>query len=234
MLGPADRSWPTGEPDKPSSPGMLARHYAPATRLRLDAREVRDGEALLAFGARRARSMRAHDQPQRLGRSRRGRRQSVRRPARARCRSGATAIAVMPIPEAGPGRGHQRPPEARREAGHEQHTPNRRRSHARSRSIACAPSSGPSTRSPIPTSSCPTCASGATCTRAAPSSCCGPARPRRCRKILALAHEHGIPVVPQAGNTGLVGGQMPMHGEIAALGRPPEARARASMPRATP
>ena len=35
----------------PSSPGMLARHYAPATRLRLDARDVRDGEALLAFGS---------------------------------------------------------------------------------------------------------------------------------------------------------------------------------------
>jgi FAD/FMN-containing dehydrogenase len=33
-------------------------------------------------------------------------------------------------------------------------------------------------------------------------------------KILAIAHEHRIPVVPQAGNTGLVGGQMPMHGEI--------------------
>ena len=33
-------------------------------------------------------------------------------------------------------------------------------------------------------------------------------------KILALAHQHGIPVVPQAGNTGLVGGQTPMHGEI--------------------
>ena len=33
-------------------------------------------------------------------------------------------------------------------------------------------------------------------------------------RILALANEHGIPVVPQAGNTGLVGGQMPMNGEI--------------------
>jgi FAD/FMN-containing dehydrogenase len=32
--------------------------------------------------------------------------------------------------------------------------------------------------------------------------------------IMALAHVHGIPVVPQAGNTGLVGGQTPMHGEI--------------------
>jgi FAD/FMN-containing dehydrogenase len=33
-------------------------------------------------------------------------------------------------------------------------------------------------------------------------------------KILALAHERAIPVVPQAGNTGLVGGQIPMNGEI--------------------
>jgi len=32
--------------------------------------------------------------------------------------------------------------------------------------------------------------------------------------ILALANEYGIPVVPQAGNTGLVGGQIPMRGEI--------------------
>lgn len=33
-------------------------------------------------------------------------------------------------------------------------------------------------------------------------------------QILALANEHGIPVVPQAGNTGLVGGQIAMNGEI--------------------
>jgi FAD/FMN-containing dehydrogenase len=33
-------------------------------------------------------------------------------------------------------------------------------------------------------------------------------------QILALANAHGIPVVPQAGNTGLVGGQIPMRGEI--------------------
>src|SRR5215207_9544294 len=32
--------------------------------------------------------------------------------------------------------------------------------------------------------------------------------------IMALAHAHGIAVVPQAGNTGLVGGQTPMHGEM--------------------
>ncbi len=33
-------------------------------------------------------------------------------------------------------------------------------------------------------------------------------------KILALANEHGLAVVPQAGNTGLVGGQMPTNGEV--------------------
>src|SRR5262249_61191360 len=33
-------------------------------------------------------------------------------------------------------------------------------------------------------------------------------------KILTLAHAEAVAVVPQAGNTGLVGGQMPMRGEI--------------------
>ncbi len=39
------------EEARPASPGMLQRHYAPATPLRLEARQVRAGEALLAFGA---------------------------------------------------------------------------------------------------------------------------------------------------------------------------------------
>src|SRR5215467_7505748 len=33
-------------------------------------------------------------------------------------------------------------------------------------------------------------------------------------KIVALANETGTPIVPQGGNTGLVGGQLPHHGEI--------------------
>ena len=36
--------------DAPQAPGMLASHYAPATRLRLDAQNVEPHEALLAFG----------------------------------------------------------------------------------------------------------------------------------------------------------------------------------------
>ncbi|MEX2647426.1 MAG: L-threonylcarbamoyladenylate synthase [Alphaproteobacteria bacterium] len=38
------------EDESPRSPGLLARHYAPRTPLRLDAREARSGEAMLAFG----------------------------------------------------------------------------------------------------------------------------------------------------------------------------------------
>eukprot|EP01132_Coremiostelium_polycephalum_P010506 gene10506-12891_t len=36
------------------APGMMASHYAPAAGVRLNAHEVRDGEALLAFGPHRA------------------------------------------------------------------------------------------------------------------------------------------------------------------------------------
>jgi L-threonylcarbamoyladenylate synthase len=38
------------EDNRPSAPGMLASHYAPAARLRLEATAVNPGEALLAFG----------------------------------------------------------------------------------------------------------------------------------------------------------------------------------------
>ncbi len=44
----------TGSDDsQPLAPGMLASHYAPRAPVRLDAREVAPGEALLAFGAAR-------------------------------------------------------------------------------------------------------------------------------------------------------------------------------------
>lgn len=39
-----------GEDTAPRAPGMLPSHYAPRTRLRLEATEVKPGEALLAFG----------------------------------------------------------------------------------------------------------------------------------------------------------------------------------------
>ena len=50
VLGrPLARPAAAGE-NAPQAPGMLASHYAPAARLRLDATSVRPGEALLAFG----------------------------------------------------------------------------------------------------------------------------------------------------------------------------------------
>jgi L-threonylcarbamoyladenylate synthase len=39
-----------GSDTAPTAPGMLASHYAPAARLRLNATDVRPGEALMAFG----------------------------------------------------------------------------------------------------------------------------------------------------------------------------------------
>ena len=41
---------PAAAPDAPLAPGQLRSHYAPMAKLRLDASEVRDGEALLALG----------------------------------------------------------------------------------------------------------------------------------------------------------------------------------------
>jgi L-threonylcarbamoyladenylate synthase len=38
------------DPEAPLAPGLLASHYAPRTKLRLGATDVRPGEALLAFG----------------------------------------------------------------------------------------------------------------------------------------------------------------------------------------
>ncbi|HJT41899.1 MAG TPA: FAD-binding oxidoreductase [Rhizomicrobium sp.] len=41
-----------------------------------------------------------------------------------------------------------------------------------------------------------------------------PASTAQVSAILRICHETGTPVVPQGGNTGLVGGQIPMHGEV--------------------
>jgi L-threonylcarbamoyladenylate synthase len=41
---------PSSDPSAPLAPGMLASHYAPAAALRLNVKEVRAGEGLIAFG----------------------------------------------------------------------------------------------------------------------------------------------------------------------------------------
>lgn len=49
-LGSKLSSGPASDDIHPSSPGQLASHYAPNAAMRLDAIDVRPGEALLAFG----------------------------------------------------------------------------------------------------------------------------------------------------------------------------------------
>jgi L-threonylcarbamoyladenylate synthase len=85
------------------APGMLARHYATRLPLRLDARELRPGEALLAFGRHAPRGAAAEMNLSPTG-------DLVEAAAnlfammRALDRPGFSAIAVMPIPEQGLGR----------------------------------------------------------------------------------------------------------------------------------
>jgi len=84
----------------PAAPGMLASHYAPRARLRLEARHARPGEALLGFGP---------DAPQdtALNLSPSGDLEEAAANLFAYLReldaSGAEAIAVMPIPREGLG-----------------------------------------------------------------------------------------------------------------------------------
>jgi L-threonylcarbamoyladenylate synthase len=88
----------------PQAPGMLEKHYAPVASLRLDVREVKPGEALLAFGlplppgAERASSV--------INLSERG--DLIEAAARLfgalrTLDKAANRIAVMPIPEEGLG-----------------------------------------------------------------------------------------------------------------------------------
>jgi L-threonylcarbamoyladenylate synthase len=85
------------------SPGMLASHYAPDLPLRLDARDVRPGEALLAFGACSIAGAGAVENLSPggdLGEAA----ANLFAMLRALDRPGLSGIAVMPIPERGLGR----------------------------------------------------------------------------------------------------------------------------------
>jgi L-threonylcarbamoyladenylate synthase len=101
VIGPLGRS--EGAGDAPRSPGMLASHYAPSLPLRLEAKTVLPGEALLAFGKRAPRGAKA---VRWLSRSSDLTEAAANLFAalRALDRPDFTAIAVMPIPEHGLGR----------------------------------------------------------------------------------------------------------------------------------
>jgi L-threonylcarbamoyladenylate synthase len=88
--------------DRPSSPGQLESHYAPALSVRLTAASPRDGEAFLAFGPYAP----TYDGPL-LNLSPRGdlaeAAANLFAALRRLDRSGAKGLAVMPIPEHGLG-----------------------------------------------------------------------------------------------------------------------------------
>lgn len=88
--------------DEKHSPGQLARHYAPRTPLRLNAETVAAGEALLAFGP----SVPPHDGPSRNlspGGDLSEAAANLFAMLRELDASGASSIAVMPIPNVGLG-----------------------------------------------------------------------------------------------------------------------------------
>jgi L-threonylcarbamoyladenylate synthase len=96
---------PSSDEDAPRAPGMLASHYAPRTALRLEADRVAPGEALLAFGPALVQGAAAAVKVLNLS----GRGDPTEAAAnlfshlRALDATGASTIAVMPIPLAGLG-----------------------------------------------------------------------------------------------------------------------------------
>jgi L-threonylcarbamoyladenylate synthase len=94
-----------GDADVPIAPGQMASHYAPRSRLRLDATGVTPGEALLAFGPTPPGDAKSATQV--LNLSPQG--DLIEAAAnlfshlRALDAAGATAIAVMPVPHDGLG-----------------------------------------------------------------------------------------------------------------------------------
>jgi L-threonylcarbamoyladenylate synthase len=101
LIGPIARPQEAGA--APRSPGMLESHYAPHLPLRLDVREARPGEVLLAFGPEAAPDgfaetrwlSRTGDLTEAAA--------NLFASLRALDRPGFSAIAVMPIPERGLG-----------------------------------------------------------------------------------------------------------------------------------
>ena len=128
----------------PLAPGMLASHYAPKARLRLNAEAARPGEALLAFGPAPAASVTLNLSP---------RGDLIEAAAnlfshlRALDASGATAHRGNEGAARGPGRGDQRPAHARRRAESRDKPMNlqiQRRSRCTRLRPICSPASSPS------------------------------------------------------------------------------------------
>jgi len=87
---------------KITSPGQLVNHYAPRAALRLNARDVKPGEALLAFGAHVPEGARVTSNLSATGDEKEAA-ANLFAMLRELDSSGAQSIAVMPVPERGLG-----------------------------------------------------------------------------------------------------------------------------------
>jgi L-threonylcarbamoyladenylate synthase len=98
-----------GDTQQPLAPGMLASHYAPRTPVRLSVRDVRPGEALLAFGSASLPGMAGAtavlnlSEQGDLGEAATNLFGYLRALDAAAVASGASGIAVMPVPGHGLG-----------------------------------------------------------------------------------------------------------------------------------
>jgi hypothetical protein len=194
---------PAGE--KISSPGQMRSHYAPRARMRLNATDARADEALLAFGphvpagARVTRNLSARGDLVEAA-------ANLFAMLRELDASGAASIAVMPIPEHGLGEAindRLRRAAAPREARHERRGSRaaeigRRRERLQRRPERDRAASGRMAQQ----------ISGP---HAAAAQAADDGRSlRHPRDLQRNAHA----IVPQGGNTGLVGGQIPLNGEV--------------------
>ncbi|MCX7320291.1 MAG: translation factor Sua5, partial [Hyphomicrobiales bacterium] len=100
---------PDDDAGQPLAPGMLASHYAPRTPVRLMAVDVEPGEALLAFGpaalpgSAQAKAVMNLSETGDLGEAAANLFGYLRALDAIALESGATGIAVMPVPQRGLG-----------------------------------------------------------------------------------------------------------------------------------
>jgi L-threonylcarbamoyladenylate synthase len=98
VLGKPLESDETPDDDAPLAPGMMTSHYAPKAALRLNAREPREGETLLAFGPHAGAAMNLSPGGDLIEAA-----ANLFSHLRALDAAGARAIAVSPIPRDGLG-----------------------------------------------------------------------------------------------------------------------------------
>ena len=228
VIGPVGAAPPPADPDRPlRSPGQMASHYAPALPVRLRAAGAAPDEALLAFGPAPAGA--GVDVPvERAARPRRSGGEAVRRPEGARRRGRQTRAAVHRR-HAGPrrraGARNQRPPAPRGRAALNECRGVRGERPAPPGFLPCrgcfrcptcsallatlAARLGPSGLLTDPRDTAPYGEDWRRIYHARPLAVVRPANTAEVAAVVRACAAAGVGVVPQGGNTSLVGGAVP-------------------------